>query len=337
MIVAETIGLCRVSSANPFTISEITLGRALFFHSSEAIPSNIEDTLRKKIALDSTALKNHPYKFVFRREHHFPDTFRTFSLRSQVLDPYEYNFAQSADTFDIVLKGETPAQSFHLPLSKWRLTSGFGPRYMFGSRFHYGVDAEVKTGDSVLSVLPGVVRVVRNDRYGYGNFIVVAHQGGLETLYGHLSAHAAEPGQYVNAGDLIGYAGSTGRSTGPHLHFELRFLGEQFDPCKVISPVDGSLYSSRTTIMPEWYAHLNPNGARKLAQTHDHDHSHDAAPAAGAGTEVASATTQYYTVQLGDTLGHIALRYATSVQNICRLNGISPYTLLRPGLRLKIS
>lgn len=290
---------------------------------------NIGADSSRKVSRDSSQLKNNSIKFTYKREHYITDSFPG-AQRSNfaALDPYPYNFAQMTDTFDIVVRDSDNNYNFCLPLKKWRLTSGFGPRNMFGSRFHYGIDAELKVGDSVLAALPGIVRIVRNDRYGYGNFIVIAHKGGLETLYGHLSAHAVEQGQFVEAGELIGYGGSTGRSTGPHLHFEFRFLGEQFDPSRVISPLDGSLYSSRITLTPEWFAHLNPNQEKQVAHKHNHDHDH--------GTEN-GATRQYHTIRLGDTLGHIAIRYSTSVQALCRLNGLSPYTLLRPGQKIKVS
>ena len=105
-------------------------------------------------------------------------------------------------------------------------TSPYGWRWKRG---HHGVDIRLRTGDPVRSAFPGTVRVAGR-MGGYGNCIVVRHANGLETLYGHLSKINVKHGQEVAAGEVIGLGGSTGRSTGPHLHFECRFLYQTFDP-----------------------------------------------------------------------------------------------------------
>ena len=105
-------------------------------------------------------------------------------------------------------------------------TSPYGWRWKRG---HHGVDIRLRTGDPVRSAFAGTVRVAGR-MGGYGNCIVVRHPNGLETLYGHLSKINVKHGQQVEAGEVIGLGGSTGRSTGPHLHFECRFLYQTFDP-----------------------------------------------------------------------------------------------------------
>jgi hypothetical protein len=77
--------------------------------------------------------------------------------------------------------------------------------------------------------------------YGYGNCVVIRHHNGIETLYGHLSARLVKPGDPVNAGQIIGLGGSTGHSTGPHLHFETRFMGKAFNPQNLIDFKQDSL------------------------------------------------------------------------------------------------
>lgn len=105
-------------------------------------------------------------------------------------------------------------------------TSNYGWRW---NRGHHGVDIRLKTGEPVRSAFGGVVRIAGR-MGGYGNCIVVRHPNGLETLYGHLSKINVHPHQAVAAGEIIGLGGSTGNSTGPHLHFECRFLYQPFDP-----------------------------------------------------------------------------------------------------------
>ena len=118
-------------------------------------------------------------------------------------------------------------------------TSNYGWRWQRG---HHGVDIGLNTGDPVHSAFAGVVRVASR-MGGYGNCVVIRHPNGLETLYGHLSKINVQPNQSVAAGDVIGLGGSTGNSTGPHLHFECRFLYQTFDPEWIL---DFSNYSLRT-------------------------------------------------------------------------------------------
>ena len=111
-------------------------------------------------------------------------------------------------------------------------TSGFGPRVhpIFGSvRQHNGIDLDGDTGDRVRAARSGEV-ILAGERGGFGNTIVIYHGLGYSTLYGHLSRIEVSEGQNVESGDRIGAIGSTGWSTGPHLHFELRIDGRAVDP-----------------------------------------------------------------------------------------------------------
>lgn len=112
-----------------------------------------------------------------------------------------------------------------------RLSSGFGWRNISvnGNRFHSGVDLAANTGTPVLAARAG--RVTRAGWWGtYGNAVAIEHLDGSETRYAHLSSVAVEAGRVVRQGDVIGAVGSTGASTGPHLHFEIRLAGLAVDP-----------------------------------------------------------------------------------------------------------
>jgi hypothetical protein len=139
------------------------------------------------------------------------------------LDPYNFNFKDLGGTLQLpILESDC---GFMLPVVG-KISSGFGYRW---GRPHAGVDIELHTGDTVNAAFDGVVRMSRW-YYGYGNCVVIRHHNGLETLYGHLSKRIVNPGDLVNAGQVIGLGGSTGYSTGPHLHFETRFMGKAFNP-----------------------------------------------------------------------------------------------------------
>ncbi|WP_305097771.1 M23 family metallopeptidase [Croceibacterium aestuarii] len=119
-----------------------------------------------------------------------------------------------------------------IPVDYARMSSGFGVRehpVLGGRRAHKGVDLAAPTGTPVYAPADGYVKMA--SRFGsYGNFIELEHGGEMETRYGHLSGFNVSEGQSVHKGDVIGYVGTTGRSTGPHLHYEVRVAGEAVDP-----------------------------------------------------------------------------------------------------------
>jgi murein DD-endopeptidase MepM/ murein hydrolase activator NlpD len=150
------------------------------------------------------------------------------------LDPYKFDFKTIGGTVELpVLESDC---GFALPVPG-NLNSPFGYRW---GRQHAGVDLQLKTGDTVCAAFDGVVRMSMW-YYGYGNCVVIRHHNGIETLYGHLSARLVKPGDPVNAGQIIGLGGSTGHSTGPHLHFETRFMGKAFNPQNLIDFKQDSL------------------------------------------------------------------------------------------------
>ena len=153
-----------------------------------------------------------------------------FSWTSEFLNPYKIKINDLPDSTWIDCRG------FVFPVVKSaaannHVTSGFGARRR---RYHYGTDIGLKVGDSVVSSFAGTVRIVEYEARGYGHYIVIRHNNGLETLYAHLSKPLVKVNQEVTAGQLIGLGGSTGRSTGPHLHFECRFVGNDFNTGKII-------------------------------------------------------------------------------------------------------
>lgn len=125
------------------------------------------------------------------------------------------------------------------------ISSGYGQRW---GRKHEGLDLPLHTGDSVLAAFDGIIRFAQYTNSGYGNCIIIRHLNGLETLYGHLSKIDVVENQFIKCGQLIGLGGSTGKSTGPHLHFETRLNDYSFDPSIIINLSSQSLYSDSITI-----------------------------------------------------------------------------------------
>ncbi|HST24145.1 MAG TPA: M23 family metallopeptidase [Blastocatellia bacterium] len=115
--------------------------------------------------------------------------------------------------------------------------SRFGYRsdpFTGGARFHSGVDIKARSGDTVGASQPGIV-VFAGWYYGYGNMVIVSHGSGITTRYAHLSSIAVEVGERVERGQIIARAGSTGRATSPHLHYEVRVDGSAINPFQVLA------------------------------------------------------------------------------------------------------
>ncbi len=126
----------------------------------------------------------------------------------------------------------TKAMTTSMPLVRSALTSGFGVRtdpMLGGQRMHSGIDLAAPVGSPILATSDGIVSQA-GWRGGYGLLVALEHSGGLQTRYGHMSGVTVTPGQAVRKGDIIGYVGSTGRSTGPHLHYEMRIGGVAVRP-----------------------------------------------------------------------------------------------------------
>lgn len=149
------------------------------------------------------------------------------------------------------------------------ITSNYGYRKRF-RRMHKGVDLKIQRNDTIYAAFDGKVRLTAYERRGYGNYIIIRHPNGLETVYGHLNKHLVQPDQIVKAGDPIGLGGSTGRSTGPHLHFETRFMGYAINPCAIFdfenqtTHTDTYKFTKKTYTQARNYA---PKSSKNIAKS----------------------------------------------------------------------
>jgi hypothetical protein len=224
-------------------------------------------------------------------------------LDTDRINVVRFDYRQMKDTVVIVLQDSLQDRFYVHPVQNV-VTSPFGLRRYF---WHYGMDIRVKRRDTIRCALDGIVRVIQNDRYGYGRVVVVRHQKGLETLYGHLSRCRVKRHQRLKAGDVIGLGGRTGRSTAYHLHFEVRYCGEPFNPAKIIDFENYTLKNDTLRLGVADFEYL---------------------------TEARSILC--HVIRKGDYLGKIARHYGTTVRKICRLNGMRSTTLLRIGRKLVI-
>lgn len=145
-----------------------------------------------------------------------------------------YKIGETSDRVVMDLSKE----KFTLPVNA-AINSKYGYRPSFG-RFHYGVDQAAPTGTPVKVAFDGMVRFAGQAK-GYGNVVIVRHRMGLETVYGHLSKISVRSNDWLNSGDILGEVGSTGVSTGAHLHFEVRYRNRKIDPQWLIDYKNKSL------------------------------------------------------------------------------------------------
>jgi hypothetical protein len=240
--------------------------------------------------IDCLWVKSHPYFSVWE---------------NNKLNPYGINGEHFEDTIRLVLFNPNDSILWHSPLDKTIITSDFGLRR---ASWHYGIDFRVKVGVPVYAAFDGIVRVIGYERRGFGRFLVIRHTNGLESVYAHLSRTFFNLGEEVKSGEVIGYGGNTGRSTAPHLHFELRYAGNAINPNLVFDFDTNQIRDQEFKIEPDVFAYLEE--ANKI---------------------------RYHRVRRGDTLSGIGYRYGVTISKLCRLNGIRRTSILQIGQRIRIN
>jgi murein DD-endopeptidase MepM/ murein hydrolase activator NlpD len=187
---------------------------------------------------------------------------------------------------------------------KGLITSNFGWR---SGRAHNGIDIDLEVWDPVVASFDGMVRVARMHT-GYGRVVIIRHYNGLETLYAHLHRLKVKPGDIVEAGQVIGLGGSSGRSSGSHLHFEVRFKGKPLNPKSIIDFNNNKLKTNSIKLVKTKYSFAAvPDGVN------------------------------FHTVKKGESLFKIAILYGTSVTKLCSLNSIKRNRTLQIGQKLMVA
>lgn len=266
--------------------------------------SDEEDLIQDSITISCDTLSMLSFmEDVMLGELGFPsDSIFKIEWDSLKINPYKVCIDSLPDSFRVDCRGFYPPNINVI-------TSEFGQRW---GRFHAGIDSRLTIGDTIRSAFDGKVRITRVGmrKKGYGYFVLVRHENGFETLYAHLSKVLVNPNQIVKAGEAIGLGGNTGRSTGPHLHFEIRFLGNPINPRRIVNFETNELIADTFVI-------------DKKSSFKEY-------------IDFINSPIQYHKVRSGDTLGAIARKYHTTVSRLCRLNGIKSTTILRIGRRLRV-
>ncbi|MDR1023008.1 MAG: peptidoglycan DD-metalloendopeptidase family protein [Prevotellaceae bacterium] len=211
------------------------------------------------------------------------------------VNPYSASPANMSNVVPINLEGYThPNRNV--------ITSRFGFRRW---KFHHGIDLRLAVGDSVRCAFNGRVRIARRGK-AYGNYVVVRHYNGLETTYAHLSKILVKVNDNIKSGDLVGWGGNTGRSTGPHLHYEIRYLGQAIDPMTIVDFETGLPYSSTFLLTAHHFEYV-----KELEKM------------------------RYWVVHSGDSLWAISRKTGVPVARICEVNHLSRTSILLLGQRIR--
>lgn len=209
------------------------------------------------------------------------------------------------DSFRIDLRG------FVMPTTNTKITDIFGYRPN-RRREHQGLDIKVNRGDTIYAAFDGKVRITSYQRRGYGHYILIRHHNGIETLYAHLSKKLVTVNQNVKAGEPIGLGGNTGRSSGPHLHFETLLLGNVLDPALMFD-------FKNQDVTGDSYLYRKP-GSRYIEN---------------GKVKIAGPEAKYHRVRSGDTISKIAKKYGVSQGIIFKLNKLNPRSVIKPGQSIR--
>lgn len=279
---------------------------------------------RKMAAVDTIMLRN----ITMREELESPSA----DLYANWDNKYAHRATELPETYKIDLR------HFTMPTTSRVITSNFGSRW---GRQHKGLDIKVYIGDTIRAAFSGKVRIVRYEAGGYGKYIVIRHNNGLETIYGHLSKQLVEENQEVRSGEVIGLGGNTGRSTGSHLHFETRLCGVALNPALMFDfraqDVTGDYYAFNK----ETYDRESTNATRLRGKQDSSTYaSTDSSDDYATNKRTTSGLTDqisYHKVKKGETLDRIAKKRGVTVEKICKLNHITKTMRLRPGQILRYS
>lgn len=235
---------------------------------------------------------------------------------------YAHKESPLPESYKVDLRG------FCMPTPSRVITSNFGRRW---GRMHKGLDIKVYIGDTIRAAFSGRVRVVRYEGGGYGKYIVIRHNNGLETIYGHLSKQLVTENQTVRAGDVIGLGGNTGRSTGSHLHFETRLCGVALNPALMFDFRNQDVTGDFYVFNRNFYQSDNNEALAQRGRTD-----------VSGGREQASEATSngdmtYDKVASGETLEEFARKHGVTVEKICRLNRMKATSRLHAGQILRVS
>lgn len=284
---------------------------SFYFSEAQNIDINLKDSLNRNTAIDTA---DNVCQIDFIREGEFPckELYQQDWFSEHIKYSDTKIFLKEDMTISL-LSEEHP--DFVMPCLG-KICSDYGWRK---NHFHSGVDIKQNLNDSIYACFDGVVRMAKS-YYGYGNLVVIRHYNGLETVYAHLNKIKVKENQKIKAGDLVGLAGRTGRTTTEHLHFEVRFLYKTYNPRYFIDfdkkKLAVSKYVFKAKANTDSQSAITSNSTKSLQSEQEQQ--------------------TYHKVVKGDTLYSIAKRYHTTISNLCDINHLDKEGILSLGQKIKL-
>ena len=277
---------------------------------------------RKMKAVDTIMLRN----IAAREEMESP--------AAKLYDSWDNKYAHRAT--EMPNRYRIDLRHFCMPTPSRVVTSNFGWRW---GRNHKGLDIKVYIGDTIRAAFSGKVRIVRYERGGYGNYVVIRHNNGLETIYAHMSKNLVKENQLVRAGEAIGLGGNTGRSTGSHLHFETRLCGVALNPALMFDFREQDVTGDYYVYNKDTYEEESREATRLRGKIGNGGYTDDEVKGIDNSEKNSKfeGKVLYHKVASGETLESIARKYGVSVDEICRLNRIRKTMRIRAGQILRYS
>ena len=235
---------------------------------------------------------------------------------SKQVNPFKESEVPNTKVIDVT--------GYYIPVPG-KVNSNYGYRAKFG-RMHKGIDLHIRSNDTIYAAFDGKVRLTNYEARGYGNYVILRHPNGLETVYGHLNRFLVKPNQTVKAGQPIALGGSTGRSTGPHLHFETRYMGYAINPSAIFDFANKCTHTDTYTFSKSTYTK-----ARSYAPSKNVAQNEKENPYRSGNRDAAT-----YTVKRGDTLAAIARSYGMSATTLRKLNNMEDADRIKIGQVLKL-
>ncbi|AUP77398.1 peptidoglycan DD-metalloendopeptidase family protein [Flavivirga eckloniae] len=283
------------------------------FSFGQDYPTSTELTDYSDFPFAKTATKVKPSK----------STRRLLDITKKHWDTTVYNPYKNVKVdFPVEIKFDDSTYSSPINIKKV-VTSRYGWRR---GRAHRGIDIDLVTGDSVVSMFDGIVRLSRYTR-GHGRTVIVRHYNGLETVYAHLSKYAVKANDTVKQGQLLAYGGASGNARGSHLHLVINYKGKSINPEYLFDFSDENTVRAKSIWVTSNWAKPGLHSSKKQTKLQVLHTKEEAIASLDKRKEV-------YIVKRGDTLSGISSKNNISVATICRTNRIRKTTTLRIGQRL---
>lgn len=290
------------------------------FAQKDTIPNSIKIELQPTKLKKSNLINAVEISLIRKPE----KTATAVDIKGEFWDTTNHNpYRESIQKFPLEIEFKDSTYASPVPRTKV-ITSRYGWRR---GRPHNGIDIDLITGDSVVAILDGVVRIAKYSN-GFGKVVVIRHYNGLESTYAHLSHINAKSNDTIRKGEYLGKGGNTGNSRGSHLHLELSYKGQPIHPEYLLDFSSKNKIRSQQVWVTQKWTHARFHSSKRLSKIKVIKSKDEAALFS------LKRQPKFYVVKKGDTLYGISRRNHLSVSRLCKTNAINQSSTLKIGQKL---